>query len=58
MKLQKVWHVQKVIVVHVAIGALGGVSVKGLSLIFQVDRELKKVAGGQKESGATAVGCY
>ena len=30
----------------------------GLSLIFQVDGELKKVAGGQKKSGATAVGCY
>ena len=26
----------------------------GLSLIFQVDGELKKVAGGQKKSGATA----
>ena len=30
----------------------------GPSLIFQVDGELKKVAGGQKKSGATAVGCY
>ena len=28
------------------------------SLIFQVDGELKKVAGGQKKSGATAVGFY
>ena len=28
----------------------------GLSLIFQVDGELSKVAGGQKKSGATAVG--
>ena len=27
MKLQKVWHEQKVIVVHVAIGVLGAVSV-------------------------------
>ena len=26
----------------------------GLSLIFQVDGELKKVAGGQKESSAAA----
>ena len=26
----------------------------GLSLIFQVDGELKKVAGGQKKSGAAA----
>ena len=29
----------------------------GLSLIFQVDGELLKVAGGQKKSGETAVGC-
>ena len=28
--------------------------VAGLSLIFQVDGELKKVAGGQKKSGAAA----
>lgn len=30
--------------------------VPGLSLIFQVDGELKKVAGGQKKPGASAVG--
>ena len=29
-----------------------GDAIAGLSLIFQVDGELKKVAGGQKKSGA------
>ena len=29
----------------------------GQSLIFQVDGELEKVAGGREKSGATAVGC-
>ena len=37
---------------------LNNYSWTGLSLIFQVDGELKKVAGGQKKPGATAVGCY